>query len=60
MNEYWGLFSQAGLWGWIVTTLILQHTSFPSENCFIVRSAVKWGVISLCFFACWVTGMLLA
>lgn len=60
MNEYWGLLSQVGLWGWIVAILIFIHTSFPSDNVFIVSAAARWGSISLCFFAFWVTGMLLA
>lgn len=60
MNEYWGLLAQVGLWGWIVSVLLLIHTSFPAGNSFIVKSAVRWGTISLCFFAFWVTGMLFA
>jgi hypothetical protein len=60
MNEYWGLVAQAGLWGWIVAVLILIHTSFPADNCFVIKSAVKWWVISLVFFAFWITGMLCA
>jgi len=60
MNEYWGLLSLAGLWGWIVAVLILIHTAFPTENSIVVRSAVKWGAISLCFFTFWITGMLFA
>jgi hypothetical protein len=60
MNEYWALLSQAGLWGWIVSVLLLIHTSFPSANTLVVKSAVKWGAISICFFIFWVAGMSLA
>lgn len=60
MNEYWGLLSQVGLWGWIGAVLVLIHTSFPADNCFIKGSAVKWGIISLSLFAFWITGMLFA
>lgn len=60
MNEYWALLSQVGLWGWIVTMLFLIRSAFPENNLFVARAAYKWGGISLCFFASWVAGMLLA
>jgi hypothetical protein len=60
MNEYWGLLSQAGLWGWIAAVLILIHTSFPADACFVLKSAGKWSLLSLFFFTCWIAGMLLA
>jgi hypothetical protein len=60
MNEYWALLSQIGLWGWIVAMLFFIHSTFPAGNTFIIKSALKWGVISICFFTFWVAGMLLA
>lgn len=60
MNEYWGLFSQIGLWGWIATVICFIHYSFPEVDRFIKREAIRWGFISLLFFACWIAGMVLA
>lgn len=60
MNEYWALLSQIGLWGWVVTVLFFIHYSFPGRDRFVTREAFKWGGISICFFSCWVAGMLLA
>jgi hypothetical protein len=60
VNEFWGLFSQIGLWGWGVAVLFLIHFTFPANNIFVVRSAIKWGGLSLIFFICWITGMLFA
>lgn len=60
MNEYWGFISQVGLWGWIITVIIFIHVSFPSLDRFMVREAFRWGAISLMFFTCWITGMVLA
>jgi hypothetical protein len=60
MNEYWALLSQLGLWGWVITVLCFIHYSFPDSEQFITKAAFKWGAISLCFFALWVSGMLLA
>lgn len=60
MNEYWGLLSQAGLWGWIISVLVCIHKSFPAENSFVAAAAIKWGGVSFCFFICWISGMLLA
>jgi hypothetical protein len=60
MNEYWGLLAQIGLWGWITAVIFFIHYSFPAVNQFIKREAFRWGLISLLFFACWITGMVLA
>ncbi len=60
MNEYWGLLSQLGLWGWIVTILFFIHYSFPHQDKFVFKAALKWGAISLGFFSFWIAGMLLA
>lgn len=60
MNEYGALLSQFGLWGWVVTILFFIHDSFPDRDTFIAKTALKWGGISICFFVCWVAGMLLA
>lgn len=60
MNEYWALLSQAGLWGWVVTVLLLIHNAFPRGNSFVAKAAIKWGGISVVFFVFWVAGMLLA
>mgnify|MGYP001034146180 CR=1 FL=1 len=60
MNEYYALFSQIGLWGWIVTVIFFIHYSFPAANCFVKKEAFCWGFLSLIFFACWITGMVLA
>jgi len=60
MNEYWALLSQAGLWGWVVSILFFIHYSFPNSEQFVVKAALKWGGISICFFIFWVTGMLMA
>lgn len=60
MNEYWALVAQIGLWGWIVTVFFFIHCSFPANDQFVVKAAGKWGIISICFFLFWITGMLLA
>jgi len=60
MNEYWGLLSQLGLWGWIFTVIIFIHYAFPSVDHFMKRDAFRWGIVSLIFFAFWITGMVLA
>jgi len=60
MNEYWALFSQIGLWGWVATVLFFIHYSFPHNEQFVLKAALKWGGISICFFTCWISGMLLA
>ena len=60
MNEYWALFSQVGLWGWIVAVLFFIHFSFPGRDQFVIKAAVKWGSISMGLFLIWIAGMLLA
>lgn len=60
MNEYWALFSQIGLWGWIVTVICFIHFSFPALNDFKKRDALKWSALSLLFFSFWITGMVFA
>ncbi len=60
MNEFWALFSQIGLWGWGISVVFLIHFSFPANDVFVSRSAIKWGSLSLVFFFCWITGMLSA
>ncbi len=60
MNEYWGLLAQFGLWGWIASVIFLIQYSFPGVDAFRRKSAIVWGVISIIFFSCWITGMILA
>lgn len=60
INEYWGLISQLGLWGWIFAVIIFIHYAFPSLDHFMKRDALRWGIVSLIFFAFWITGMILA
>lgn len=60
MNEYWGLLAQLGLWGWIASVIFLIQYSFPGVDAFRRKSTIVWGVISIIFFSCWITGMILA
>lgn len=60
MNEYWGVFAQLGLWGWVAAVLFFINYSFPAINEFSAKNAFRWGTVSMLFFVFWVTGMLLA
>jgi len=58
IHEWWALLSQIGLWGWIFSVIFFIFTAFSRRSEFNLHS-IKWGVLSVVFFACWVVGMIL-
>ncbi len=57
-HECWSLVLLAGLWGWIISTLVLIFRSFTEHGAFSPRPALKWGVCVVLFFSIWVMGLL--
>ena len=60
LHDGWAVLCQIGLWGWIVSTMVLIVKAFPVRSVINIQAAGRWGgVVAVCF-ALWVLGMVLA
>lgn len=61
-NIFWSVMVEVGLLGWLATMVILVIRLFKRDQGSRVKvaSCMGWGVLSLCFFALWVIGLLKA
>lgn len=60
LHEGWAVVCQAGLWGWIISTIVFIVKAFPRRNVMNVKAAVIWGVGSAALFMIWILGMVMA
>lgn len=60
LHEGWAVICQAGLWGWIMSTIVFIVKAFPRRNVMNVKAAVVWGVVSAVLFTVWILGMVMA
>lgn len=58
--DYWSFVLLAGLWGWIISTIVFIFRSFPERGVFDSSVALKWGVCVLLSFSIWIVGLLKA
>jgi hypothetical protein len=59
-NEWWGVVTVIGVWGWIFAGAGFILNSFPARGCFNRKAALVWGVFFLFFYTLWVLGMKMA
>jgi hypothetical protein len=57
-NEWWGVITVVGVWGWTLTGIGFILKAFPGVDRFDKRGALIWGGTFLFFYAIWVMGMM--
>jgi hypothetical protein len=57
-NEWWGVITVVGVWGWILAGIGFILKAFPVKDRFDKRGALMWGITFLFFYAMWVLGMM--
>jgi hypothetical protein len=59
-NEWWGVVTVIGVWGWIFAGAGFILNGFPAQGRFNGKAAFVWGAFFLFFYALWVVGMKMA
>ena len=57
MKTLWGMICLAGLWGFVLCTIVLILQGFPARGCFDRVRATKWGAGVVVCFIVWIIGM---
>lgn len=60
LHEGWAVICQAGLWGWVISTIVFIVKAFPRRNVLNKKAAVSWGLVTVAFFVVWILGMVMA
>ena len=60
LHDGWAVVCQAGLWGWIASTIVLIVKAFPRRGVMDGKAAGRWGGAVAAFFVLWILGMVLA
>jgi len=58
MATVWGMICLAGVWGFVLCTIVLILQGFPARGRFDRPRALKWGVGVVLCFTVWIIGML--
>jgi len=57
-HDIWSIVLLSGVVSWIVSSIAFMFYAFPRKGEFVVKSAIRWGGISLVSFLVWVLGLL--
>ena len=57
MATLWTMTAVAGLWCFLICTIVMILKGFPSRGVFDRACALKWGIGMLLSFVVWIVGM---
>lgn len=57
-DDIWSIVLLSGVVSWIVSSIAFMFYALPRKGEFVVKSAIRWGGISLISFIVWILGLL--